>query len=60
MLAWCLHLQQARGVNVFFLGVLEIAIDDYNNRENRLQMEGTRTGCVNYRRSSIRSSLITG
>ncbi|HEX9323764.1 MAG TPA: ATP-binding protein [Xanthobacteraceae bacterium] len=43
MIAWLMHLQQARDVNVIFLGVLETAVDDYNRVEQRLQMEGART-----------------
>jgi hypothetical protein len=43
MCAWVMQLQQARPVNVVFLGVLETAIDDFNNKEHRLQMEGSRT-----------------
>jgi hypothetical protein len=44
MVAWLMHLQQARAVNVVFLGVLETVIDDYNRTEHRLQLEGARTG----------------
>jgi hypothetical protein len=43
-LAWLMHIQQARHVNVIFLGVLETVIDDFNHTEHRLQFEGTRTG----------------
>jgi AAA domain len=44
MLAWLMHLQQAREVNVVFLGILETVTDDYNRTEHRLQLEGARTG----------------
>jgi hypothetical protein len=44
MCAWLMQLQQARPVNVVFFGVLETAIDEFNNRECRLQIEGSRTG----------------
>jgi hypothetical protein len=44
MLAWLMHLQQARAVNVVFLGVLETVTDDFNRIEHRLQLEGSRTG----------------
>jgi hypothetical protein len=44
MVAWLMHLQQARAVNVVFLGVLETVTDDYNRTEHRLQLEGARTG----------------
>jgi AAA domain len=44
MIAWLMHLQQARAVNVVFLGILEAVVDDFNQTEHRLQLEGTRTG----------------
>jgi len=44
MVAWLMHLQQARAVNVVFLGILETVTDDYNRTEHRLQLEGARTG----------------
>jgi energy-coupling factor transporter ATP-binding protein EcfA2 len=43
-LAWLMNLQQARDVNVVFLGVLEAVTDEFNHTEQRLQFEGTRTG----------------
>jgi hypothetical protein len=43
MLGWLLHLQQARTVNVCFLGILETIVDDYGRTEHRLQHEGART-----------------
>jgi hypothetical protein len=43
MCAFLLHLQQARAVNVVFLGILETVTDDYNRTEHRLQLEGART-----------------
>lgn len=43
-IAWLMHIQQARDVNVVFLGVLETVVDDFNHTEHRLQFEGTRTG----------------
>jgi hypothetical protein len=43
MCAWLMHLQQARAVNVVFVGILETVIDDFNHTEHRLQMEGART-----------------
>ena len=42
MLAWLMHLQQARATNVVFLGILETVTDEFNHVENRLQMEGAR------------------
>jgi hypothetical protein len=44
MIAWLLHLQQARAANVVLLGILETVIDDFNKKEERLQLEGARTG----------------
>jgi hypothetical protein len=44
MLAWFVHLQQARGISVIFLGVLEEVTDEFNRTEHRLQLEGSRTG----------------
>jgi hypothetical protein len=41
--AWLLHLQQARAVNIIFLGILESITDDFGKLEHRLQMEGSRT-----------------
>jgi hypothetical protein len=43
MLAWLMQLQQAREVNVIFVGILETIVDDFNRTEHRLQMEGART-----------------
>jgi AAA domain len=43
MLAWLLHLQQARAANVVFVGILETIVDDFNRTEHRLQLEGART-----------------
>jgi hypothetical protein len=43
MIAWAMHLQQARAVNVIFLGILETVTDDFGKTEHRLQMEGGRT-----------------
>jgi AAA domain len=44
MIAWLMHLQQARSINVVFVGVLETVVDDFNRVEHRLQLEGARTG----------------
>jgi hypothetical protein len=44
MIAWLMHLQHARAVNVVFLGVLEFIVDDFGRTEHRLQLEGSRTG----------------
>jgi hypothetical protein len=44
MIAWLLHLQQARAANIVLVGILESVIDDFKRREERLQLEGARTG----------------
>lgn len=43
-LAWLMHIQQARDVNVVLLGVLESVVDEFHHTEHRLQFEGSRTG----------------
>jgi hypothetical protein len=43
MSAYLLHLQQARALNIVFIGILETVVDDFNRTEHRLQMEGSRT-----------------
>jgi hypothetical protein len=43
-IAWLMHLQQARDINVILIGVLESVVDDFNHTEHRLQFEGARTG----------------
>jgi AAA domain len=43
MLAWLLHLQQARTLNVVLVGILEAVVNEYGHTEQRLQMEGART-----------------
>jgi AAA domain len=44
MVGWLMCLQQAREVNLVFLGILETVLDDYGRTEHRLQLEGARTG----------------
>jgi AAA domain len=44
MIAWLIHLQQARSANVILVGILEAVADDFNRIEHRLQLEGARTG----------------
>ena len=44
LMAWLLHLQQARAANVVLLGILETVVDDFNKAEHRLQLEGAKTG----------------
>jgi hypothetical protein len=42
-IAWFLHLQQARHLNLIFVGILETVVDDFRQTEHRLQLEGSRT-----------------
>jgi hypothetical protein len=58
MIAWLMHLQQARAVNVVFLGILETVTDD-NRTEHRLQLEGGphRSRAAGGRRSGDHVSL---
>jgi hypothetical protein len=44
MLAWLMHLQHARAVDVILIGILERVTDEFNHVEHRLQLEGARTG----------------
>jgi hypothetical protein len=44
MIGWLLHLQQARAANVVLLGILETVVDEFKKKEERLQLEGGRTG----------------
>jgi hypothetical protein len=43
-LAWLQLWQQARHINVVFIGILETVVDDFRQTEHRLQFEGSRTG----------------
>lgn len=44
MIAWLTHLQHTRGKNVWFVGILEEKLDDYNRRIQQLQIDGAKTG----------------
>lgn len=44
MIAWLTHLQHTRGMNVWFVGILEEKLDDYNRRIQQLQIDGAKTG----------------
>ncbi|MCQ4682504.1 ATP-binding protein [Ralstonia pseudosolanacearum] len=44
MIAWLTHLQHTRGKNVWFVGILEERLDDYNRRIQQLQIDGSKTG----------------
>jgi len=44
MIAWLTHLQHTRGKNVWFVGILDEKLDDFNRRVFQLQIEGSKTG----------------
>ena len=44
MIGWLVHLQHARGKNVWFVGILDERLDDFNRRVFSLQIEGAKTG----------------
>ena len=44
MLGWLTHLQHTRRKNVWFVGILNEALDDFNRRVFSLQIDGSKTG----------------
>lgn len=44
MIAWLTHLQHTRDKNVWFLGILDEKIDEFNRRFFQPQIEGSKTG----------------
>lgn len=44
MIAWLTHLQHARGKNIWFVGILDEKIDDFNRRYFQPQIDGSKTG----------------
>ena len=44
MIAWLSHLQHTRGKNVWFVGILDDKLDDFNRRVFVPQIEGSKTG----------------
>lgn len=44
MIGWLTHLQHTRQKNVWFVGILNEALDDFNRRVFSLQVEGAKTG----------------
>lgn len=44
MIAWLTHLQHARGKNIWFVGILDEKLDDFNRRFFQPQIEGSKTG----------------
>jgi len=43
MIAWLMHLQHTRGKNIWFVGILDEKIDDFNRRFFQPQIEGSKT-----------------
>lgn len=44
MIAWLTHLQHTRNKNVWFIGILDEKVDDFNARFYQPQIEGSKTG----------------
>jgi len=44
MIAWLTHLQHTRGKNVWFVGILDEKLDDFNRRVFIPQIDGSKTG----------------
>ena len=44
MIAWLTHLQHARGKNVWFVGILDEKLDDFNRKVFQPQIDGSKTG----------------
>jgi hypothetical protein len=44
MIAWLTHLQHTRAKNVWFVGILDEKMDDFNRRFFQPQIEGSKTG----------------
>ena len=44
MIAWLTHLQHTRGKNIWFVGILDEKLDDFNRKVFVPQIEGSKTG----------------
>ena len=44
MIAWLTHLQHTRGKNLWFVGILDEKLDDFNRKVFTPQIEGSKTG----------------
>jgi hypothetical protein len=44
MIAWLTHLQHTRGRNVWFVGILDEKLDDFNRKVFQPQIDGSKTG----------------
>jgi hypothetical protein len=44
MIAWLTHLQHTRSKNIWFVGILDEKLDDFNRKYFQPQIEGSKTG----------------
>ena len=44
MIAWLTHLQHTRGKNIWFVGILDEKLDDFNRKVFTPQIDGSKTG----------------
>ena len=44
MIAWLTHLQHTRGKNIWFVGILDEKLDDFNRKVFSPQIDGAKTG----------------
>jgi len=44
MIGWLTHLQHTRGKNVWFVGILDEKLDDFNRKVFVPQIDGSKTG----------------
>ena len=44
MIAWLTHLQHTRGKHVWFVGILDEKLDDFNRKVFQPQIDGAKTG----------------
>jgi hypothetical protein len=44
MIGWLTHLQHTRGKNVWFVGILDERLDDFNRKVFQPQIDGSKTG----------------
>jgi hypothetical protein len=44
MIGWLTHLQHTRAKNIWFVGILDERVDDFNRRYYQVQIEGSKTG----------------
>lgn len=44
MIAWLTHLQHTRGKNIWFVGILDEKLDEFNRRYFQPQIDGSKTG----------------